>query len=157
MYILCVDDQKEVLNALAADLDYFEKFFRIEACESAGELLELMDDLDADGEKIALIISDHVMPGKSGVELLIEINKESRFEGCKKMLLTGLATHEDTITAINQASIDKYVEKPYQKDNLITTVKELITAYILEMGIDYTEYTQMLDQNYLFEYLRRNG
>lgn len=43
-----------------------------------------MDDLDAEGEFIALVISDHVMPGKIGVELLTEISQDARFVHTKK-------------------------------------------------------------------------
>lgn len=60
--IICVDDQREVLDAVLKDLASLSKVFHIEDCESADEALALMDDLDAEGEHIALVISDHVMP-----------------------------------------------------------------------------------------------
>ncbi|MCA2491719.1 MULTISPECIES: response regulator, partial [Vibrio] len=94
--LICVDDQREVLSAVLQDLEPLNKWLNIEDCESADEVLELMDELDADGEMIALIISDHVMPGKTGVELLTEISKDSRFVRTRKVLLTGQATHTDT-------------------------------------------------------------
>lgn len=87
--LICVDDQREVLSAVLQDLEPLNKWLNIEDCESADEVLELMDELDADGEMIALIISDHVMPGKTGVELLTEISKDSRFVRTRKVLLTG--------------------------------------------------------------------
>lgn len=62
-------------------------FFNVEDCESADEALELMDDLDAEGEFIALVISDHVMPGKTGVELLTEISQDARFVHTKKSVV----------------------------------------------------------------------
>ncbi|MDW1945367.1 response regulator, partial [Vibrio sp. Vb0599] len=74
--LIGVDDQREVLSAVLQDLEPLNKWLNIEDCESADEVLELMDELDADGEMIALIISDHVMPGKTGVELLTEISKD---------------------------------------------------------------------------------
>ncbi len=43
-----------------------------------------MDELDAEGEFIALVISDHVMPGKTGVELLTDISQDPRFTQTKK-------------------------------------------------------------------------
>ena len=101
--LICVDDQREVLSAVLQDLQSLSQWLNIEDCESADEVLELMDELDAEGEMIALIISDHVMPGKTGVELLTEISKDSRFIHTRKVLLTGQATHTDTINAINSA------------------------------------------------------
>lgn len=47
--IICVDDQREVLSAVLQDLEPLSRWINIEDCESADEALELMDDLDAQG------------------------------------------------------------------------------------------------------------
>lgn len=152
--VICVDDQREVLSAVLQDLEPLHQWLNIEDCESAGEVLELMDELDAEGEMIALIISDHVMPGKIGVELLTEVSQDSRFVRTRKVLLTGQATHTDTINAINSAGIDRYFEKPWQASQLIECVRNLVTQYIFDMGLDYTQYHEHLDQSVVFERLR---
>lgn len=144
--IICVDDQREVLTTVSRDLNSLSAKISIEECESADETLELLDEIDSEGKHVALIISDHVMPGKSGVELLKEIHEDNRFLTTKKILLTGLATHQDTITAINQAGIDRYLEKPWNGDELLKNVKELLTSYIMESGINYEKYMEVLDQ-----------
>ncbi|HHX8287819.1 TPA: response regulator [Vibrio diabolicus] len=152
--VICVDDQREVLSAVLQDLEPLHQWLNIEDCESAGEVLELMDELDAEGEMIALIISDHVMPGKTGVELLTEVSQDSRFVRTRKVLLTGQATHTDTINAINSAGIDRYFEKPWQASQLIECVRNLVTQYIFDKGLDYTQYHEHLDQSVVFERLR---
>lgn len=152
--LICVDDQREVLSAVLQDLESFNSWLNIEDCESAEEALELMDDFDAEGEFIALVISDHVMPGKSGVELLTEISQDSRFIETKKILLTGQATHQDTITAINLARIESYFEKPWSADVLRERVKTLVTEYIFDKGLDYTDYQNNLDQRIVQQRLR---
>ncbi|EMD79444.1 chemotaxis protein CheY [Vibrio diabolicus E0666] len=152
--VICVDDQREVLSAVLQDLEPLHQWLNIEDCESAGEVLELMDELDAEGEMIALIISDHVMPGKTGVELLTDVSQDSRFVRTRKVLLTGQATHTDTINAINSAGIDRYFEKPWQASQLIECVRNLVTQYIFDMGLDYTQYHEHLDQSVVFERLR---
>lgn len=48
--IICVDDQREVLSAVLQDLEPLSRWINIEDCESADEALDLMDDLDAQGE-----------------------------------------------------------------------------------------------------------
>jgi len=45
LYIVCVDDQREVLAALQNDLGDLP--FVVEGCESAQEAWEVMDELDA--------------------------------------------------------------------------------------------------------------
>ncbi|AVH33002.1 response regulator [Vibrio fluvialis] len=152
--IICVDDQREVLSAVLQDLEPLATWLNIEDCESAYEVLDLMDDLDAQGEHIALIISDHVMPGKTGVDLLTEVAEDSRFKGTKKVLLTGQATHTDTINAINAAGIDRYFEKPWNAKTLVECVRSLVTEYVFERGMDYTEWHDHLDQKIVLARLR---
>ena len=153
--IIIIDDQREVLTTVSKDLDELVEFVTIEECESADEALELLDEMDAEGKYVAVIISDHVMPGKNGVQLLTEIDNDSRFASSKKILLTGLATHEDTIQAINQAHIQRYIEKPWDKTDVVAVVKELLTRYILEKGFEYEEFRPVLDNNVLIEFARR--
>ncbi|MDP2571247.1 response regulator [Vibrio penaeicida] len=152
--VICVDDQREVLSAVVQDLASLEDWLEIEDCESAEEALELIDDLDAKGEHIALIISDHVMPGKSGVELLTEISEDRRFTHTKKVLLTGQATHQDTISAINKARIESYFEKPWNGTELVDCARRLVTEYIFDAGMEYESYQLQLDQQTVFSRLR---
>ncbi len=157
LYIICIEDQREVLNAIVIDLEPFMEGITIEECETAAEANALLDEIDAAGDRLAVVISDHVMPGKSGVEFLSELNQDARFEGTRKILLTGLATHEDTIRAINQAEIDRYLPKPWQTERLQQYVRELLTEYILEKGMSYQDYLPYLDQNTLFSSLHKSG
>ncbi|MFT6924538.1 MAG: two-component system chemotaxis response regulator CheY [Psychromonas sp.] len=152
--IICVDDEREVLESVSRDLDYFSDMFNIEECESAFECLQLLEELDAKQEYVALIISDHIMPEKSGVELLTEVAKDNRFLGTKKLLLTGLATQADTIQAINNAKLDNFLEKVWDPKELVQMVKELITEYIVEKGIDYEQYLAKLDAPTLYRLLK---
>jgi two-component system chemotaxis response regulator CheY len=155
--IVCVDDQREVLAALRKDLAQLQEACDIIDCESADEVIEVLDEIEAEDGQAALIISDHVMPGKSGVELLIEVRQDGRFPNTRKLLLTGMATHQDTINAINNANIDNYIEKPWTEDNLLKTTKILLTKYVFDSGLDYNSYMKVLDQDTLYQYLRQPG
>lgn len=156
--IVCVDDQREVLAAVIKDLAPFEAHCDVIACESADEARGVLDDLDASGVKIALVISDHVMPGETGVELLGGLASDARFAAVPKLLLTGLATHEDTIAAINQAKIRAYIAKPWQPDSLQATVRGALTAFVLADGeLNYRDFSGLLDQAMVLEYLHRTG
>ena len=124
--IICVDDQREVLSAIKRELDAFSTDFNIVECESASEADEVVNELNDENQTIALIICDHIMPGENGIEFLARINKDDRFNQTKRMLLTGLASHQDTIKAINEAQIHYYLEKPWDSDELVAVVKKLI-------------------------------
>lgn len=153
LYIICVDDQREVLGALQNDLSVLP--FEIETCESPAEAWEVLDDLDAQGELVALIICDQVMPGKNGVEFLAEVTDDARFQYTQKMMLTGLATHQDTIRAINETNVSVYVEKPWHVDELLAHIRRLITEFVLKSGQDYQEWISELDGEILYKNLHK--
>lgn len=156
--ILCVDDQREVLAALTKDLDPITSHLAIVEAESADEAMSLIQELINDGERVALIISDHVMPGTSGVEFLTRVSQQKLAPQTRKLLLTGLATHEDTIRAINQAHIDQYIAKPWDPDALLTTVRKLVTGYIFDvMPDDYMSFREVLDPDVMIECLHGRG
>ncbi len=105
--IVYVDDQREVLSTLSTDLEIFSEYVNLEECESAIEALEIIEEIDDEGDMLAIVISDHIMPEMSGVEFLSKVHQDTRFPLTKKILLTGQATHEDTINAINNAKIQR--------------------------------------------------
>lgn len=155
LFIVCVDDQREVLNALTADLEALEPLLQIEECESVSEAWDVIESIDQEGNHLALIITDQVMPENSGVDLLKKLSKDYRFDRTKTILLTGQATHKDTIDAINTTQLDLYVEKPWDREGLLKMIKTLITKYLLDAGIDYSDYTSVIDQETLLANLRK--
>ncbi len=153
--IVYVDDQREVLSTLSTDLEIFSEYVNLEECESAIEALEIIEEIDDEGDMLAIVISDHIMPEMSGVEFLSKVHQDTRFPLTKKILLTGQATHEDTINAINNAKIQRYISKPWKSEEVQEVVKKQLTHYILEKGIDYVPYMNILDQKTLLELLSK--
>lgn len=152
--IICVDDQQEVLDSVMRDLRPLTTHVRLEEASSVADCMELIDQIDDDGDYVAIVISDQVMPGETGTELLGKIASDRRFTKTRKVLLTGQATHADTINAINDGHIDNYIEKPWQPEKLLAVVKRLLTLYVIDAGIDHSEYMPVLDTNTLFTKLR---
>jgi two-component system chemotaxis response regulator CheY len=152
--IICVDDQQEVLDSVMRDLRPLTSHVRLEEASSVADCMQLIDQIDEDGDHIAIVISDQVMPGETGTELLGKITADRRFSKTRKVLLTGQATHADTINAINDGHIDNYIEKPWQPEKLLAVVKRLLTLYVLDAGLDHNEYMPVLDATTLFSKLR---
>lgn len=153
--ILCVDDQREVLAAIKKDLEIFNPAFTIIDCESAAEADEIMNELHASGELAAVIICDHIMPGENGIDFLTRINSDQRFLHTKKFILTGLANHNDTIQAINEAEINAYLEKPWIQEEFISIVKKLLSRFVVESDIDYQDLMPFIDEITLNRELKR--
>lgn len=154
IYLICIDDQPEVLNALEQNLAPFEEHIMLEVCDSGQEAIDLIDEIDAAGNHLAIVISDHVMPGMTGVDVLKTIQHDERFSRTKKILLTGLATHQDTIDAINTGGLNYYIQKPWNKHHLIDTLKKALTTFVMETGLDYKPLMEVLDQQTLYASLR---
>ena len=152
--IICVDDQQEVLDSVMRDLRPLTSHVRLEEASSVADCMQLIEQIDEDGDHVAIVISDQVMPEETGTELLGKIAADRRFGKTRKVLLTGQATHADTINAINDGHIDNYVEKPWQQERLLSIVKKLLTLYILDAGLDHTDYMPVLDNETLFKKLR---
>ena len=152
--IICVDDQQEVLDSVMRDLRPLTTHVRLEEASSVADCMQLIEQIDDDGDHVAIVISDQVMPEETGTELLGRITADRRFGKTRKVLLTGQATHADTINAINDGHIDNYIEKPWQQEKLLAIVKKLLTLYVLDAGLDHTEYMSVLDQPTLFAKIR---
>ena len=152
--IICVDDQQEVLDSVMRDLRPLTTHIRLEEASSVADCMQLIEQIDEDGDHVAIVISDQVMPGETGTELLGKVAADRRFGKTRKVLLTGQATHADTINAINDGHIDNYIEKPWQPEKLLAVVKRLLTLYVIDAGIDHTEYMPVLDSATLFSKLR---
>jgi response regulator RpfG family c-di-GMP phosphodiesterase len=133
--ILCVDDEKIVLDSLKKELNTsFKDMLNVEVAESAAEALELLDDLIKDGFEIPIIISDWLMPDMKGDELLIEIH--TFLPEARKILLTGQATTQGVGNAVNKAKLYRYIAKPWESEDLDLTVTEAFKSFYKEKKIE---------------------
>jgi thioredoxin reductase (NADPH) len=110
--ILTVDDDVTVSQAITRDLRarYADRY-RIVRATSGAEALTVLDELAQRDLQVALIVSDHRMPGMTGIELL-ERSRPST-PGAKRVLLTAYADTEVAIKAINDIGLDHYLMKPW--------------------------------------------
>jgi diguanylate cyclase (GGDEF)-like protein len=129
-HIICVDDEEGILTALRQQLGArFGDECQIEVAQSAKDALELVEELRRDGEPLAVMIADQIMPGMKGVELLEEVHKRS--PGTTKILLTGQAGLDAVVAAINRAGLNRYIPKPWDEPDLRLTVENLLKTFRL--------------------------
>lgn len=123
LYIICVDDEKIVLDSLNSQLTRnFGAKYNYEFAESGEEALEIIDDISSsDKEMIVVIISDWLMPGMKGDELLVKARQKAK--GAKTILLTGHVDHE-LLTEIekNSNGIFQTLYKPWNEQKLIEMI-----------------------------------
>lgn len=145
IYILVVEDEPEVLDAIIRDICEFENFFPIEMADTAEEARELIQSVLNEDNTIGLILCDHVLPGDNGVELLVELQNNEQTLNTQKVLITGQAGLQETVRAINEANLKHYIAKPWNKKELVTTVRNLLTDYVLKQTSNPLQYMQILD------------
>ncbi len=110
--ILTVDDDPEVLQAIARDLrSHYGSRFRIVRADSGQSAIEAVQQLKLRNEPVALFLVDQRMPQMSGVEFLEQALKI--FPQAKRALLTAYADTDAAIRAINSTQIDYYLLKPW--------------------------------------------
>lgn len=132
--IICVDDERMVLISLRDQLTrYLGNDFNIELAESAEEALEIFEELQEEEFEIPLLITDQIMPGMKGDELLIEIH--SQYPKTLKILLTGQASGEAVGNAVNLANLYRYIAKPWDEADLKLTVAEAIRSYFQDKQV----------------------
>ena len=133
--ILCVDDERSVLNGLQAQLyREFGREYTIEVTQSGEESLELIHELIKDGLDLPIIISDQLMPGMKGDELLAQVHK--LLPDTSKVLLTGHSDIKAISDAVNNANLYRYIKKPWDGKDLILTIKEAIKAYFISRELE---------------------
>ena len=116
--ILCVDDEQVILTSLTEQIrSHFGKRFSYETALDGEEALEVLDELNEEGIKTIVIVSDWLMPGMKGDELLIKIHQ--RFPHTVKVLLTGQADRDAVENAKVEANLYGYLQKPWSREELL--------------------------------------
>jgi thioredoxin reductase (NADPH) len=128
--IVAVDDEPAVLAAVARDLRRgFGEHYRILRATSGPEALDVLRQLRARGDQVALLIADQRMPGMAGTEYLVEAR--TIVPDARRLLLTAYADTEAAIAAINEVSLDYYLLKPWQppEEQLYPVVEDLLSMW----------------------------
>ncbi len=120
--VLFVDDSRLTL-AVVHDL-FKDRGLNIITAEDAESALTIVRR-----EEIAVVVSDNVMPGMSGLEFLSSLKTHS--PDTVKILMSAFADLPSALAAINRSEVFRYVLKPWQDDEMLDAVHEGLTRYRL--------------------------
>jgi len=124
--ILIVDDEENILKTLERLME--DEGYRIFFADSGFKGLEIIKH-----EDIHLVISDQKMPGMDGIKFLYEVKKTS--PDTIRIMLTGFADVNIAIQAINEGEVYRFITKPWNNVELLSTVKQGIEYYDLKMEL----------------------
>lgn len=117
VYILIVDDDVTLLETMKMILE--NRGYRVDAASTGKEAADRILRRHYD-----VAILDIVLPDISGVELLKKFD-QTRIPRTRKIILTGHATLENAVQALNLGA-DAYLLKPVEPEDLIKAINEQV-------------------------------
>lgn len=114
--VLIVEDDLELREALVTTLEL--ERFRVREADSAEQALERLAEGPVD-----MVVSDVNMPGKSGHELLADVQR--LYPGLPVMLITAYGQISQAVEAMQAGAID-YLVKPFEPGMLVETVSRVV-------------------------------
>ncbi|MCB2182509.1 MAG: response regulator [Desulfobulbaceae bacterium] len=127
--VLLVDDERIILETLRTDLSHHD--YDVDTVESGEEALRCMAK-----KPYNLLITDLIMEGMGGIELLEKARKMNPFMAV--CLLTGYADLTSAIDALRLGA-DDYLIKPCDSEELILRAQRALKREELRKKVNYYE------------------
>ncbi len=127
--VLVVDDENIIRETLLFDLK--KNGYVVTLAKDGDEAISKLNKTDYD-----LIITDLLMPGKGGIEVLEKA--KSNNTNALVMILTGHASIESAINALQIGATD-YLLKPYNRSELLVRISKCIEKFELQKKINIYE------------------
>jgi putative two-component system response regulator len=124
--ILIVDDNRLTLDCLTSLLG--NEGVRLLTAMNATEAMTLIRS-----EDIAVVLSDNIMPGMSGLDFLSGLQVMSPHT--VKILMSAYADLPTVLAAINRSEVFRYVLKPWKDEDMLKAVRDGLSRYRLVMSM----------------------
>lgn len=115
-HILFVDDQQSVLDSIRRTLRGRSKEWTLHFATSGAEAIST-----AEAEPITVVVSDYMMPGMNGIELLGAMQRSERLARIPVIILTGNAETDLKRNALERGALD-LVNKPITREDLVARI-----------------------------------
>ena len=126
--VVLVDDEEMVLTSIQSFIT-METEYEVQTFTSAKTALEFIKSHDID-----LVVSDYLMPEMDGISFLAKVREIK--PQVPRIILTGYADKENAIKAINEVGLFQYIEKPWDNDDLLITIRNGIEKQMLMKQLD---------------------
>jgi len=88
---------------------------------------DLLLELLRRDRRISLVVSDIMMPGMGGKELLARMREDARYAGLPFVFLTARASEEEKIESLGDGAAD-YLVRPFRPEELLAKVEAVLTV-----------------------------
>jgi response regulator RpfG family c-di-GMP phosphodiesterase len=155
--VLVLEDEQGVREALSRDLRPLADVVRIELADDVDDARTVLGEIRGDGDRLALVLADHRLPGRTGVDFLVDLHDDPSTADVRKVLVTGQADQQDTIRAVNEAGLHHYVGKPWDPDELVDLVRHQLSDFVIATRLDPLPHLRALDAARVLPLLRDRG
>ncbi len=120
-YIMIIDDSPTI--RISVEMALKPLGIPVKQAENGQNALDIITEIKAKGEEIALCISDINMPVLNGIEFITEFRKSDKFT---PVVVLTTEAEKDTIQKGKEAGASGWIIKPFQAEDLVNVVKRFV-------------------------------
>jgi two-component system chemotaxis response regulator CheY len=120
MSVMVVDDEDKICELIEIFLETSFDFRSIVMAPNANLAMQKLANQEFD-----VIIVDHNLQGKTGLEFIEQLRDSSRFNKSKIILISGYLNEENVLTAI-KLGVRHIVVKPFTREQIVNQVSDIL-------------------------------
>lgn len=144
--IVCLDDDPLVVEKLNQDLAAFADLFDIYNAYSINEANEVLTDIAAKNQRVAMVICDNELGDDRGVNFLVSLDQYPASKQARSVLLNDMPQLDVIMQAVNEGRLHYCLTKPWKPQELKQVLLKELTHFVLKHpDEDWLKYSQLLD------------
>ena len=117
-HVLLVEDEANIIEAIRFLLS--REGWHVDTHSDGASATEAIRAMRPD-----LVVLDHMLPGKSGLDILAELRADPDFQKLPVLMLTARGQARDREQA-EKAGVSRFMTKPFSNTEVITAVRDLV-------------------------------
>lgn len=117
-HVLLVEDETNIVEAIRFLLA--REGWQVDTHSDGADAVDVIRDMRPD-----LVVLDHMLPGKSGLDILGELRADPEFIKLPVLMLTARGQARDREQA-EKAGVSRFMTKPFSNTEVVTAVRDLV-------------------------------
>lgn len=117
-HVLLVEDEINIVEAIRFLLS--REGWQVDTHSDGADAMDVIRAVRPD-----LVVLDHMLPGKSGLDILTELRADPEFVKLPVLMLTARGQARDREQA-EKAGVSRFMTKPFSNIEVVTAVRDLV-------------------------------